>query len=152
MKKLILNLAIAAGMVTGLASCEGFLDKVPTDSVVAESAMVTMADAQVAVNGLYTDLKYYNMYGSYMVFFGDMRGDNLYPRVLGGSGDAIYTFNFAAGQTNYFGMWQNYYNIIMKASTYINNINTIQKVLFSFGWKTNDNVSSNCCIRKIFSN
>ena len=125
MKKLILNLAIAAGMVTGLASCEGFLDKVPTDSVVAESAMVTMADAQVAVNGLYTDLKYYNMYGSYMVFFGDMRGDNLYPRVLGGSGDAIYTFNFAAGQTNYFGMWQNYYNIIMKASTYINNINTI---------------------------
>lgn len=125
MKKFIYNIAIAAGVLVGMSSCEGFLDKVPTDSVVAESAMVTMADAQVAANGLYTDLKYYNMYGSYMVFLGDMRGDNLYPRVLGGSGDAFYTFNFAAGQTNYFGLWQNYYNIIMKASTYINNINTI---------------------------
>ena len=125
MRKLIANIAIAAGVLVGMSSCEGFLDKVPTDSVVAESAMVTMADAQVAANGLYLDLKTTSMYGSNMVFFGDMRGDNLYPRVLGGSGDAIYTFNFAAGQTNYFGQWQNYYNIIMKASTYINNINTI---------------------------
>ena len=125
MRKLIANIAIAAGVLVGMSSCEGFLDKVPTDSVVAESAMVTMADAQVAANGLYIDLKTTSMYGSNMVFFGDMRGDNLYPRVLGGSGDAIYTFNFAAGQTNYFGQWQNYYNIIMKASTYINNVNTI---------------------------
>ncbi|MBO5700687.1 MAG: RagB/SusD family nutrient uptake outer membrane protein [Bacteroidales bacterium] len=125
MKKLILNLAIAAGLVTGLASCEGFLDKVPTDSVVSESAMVTMDDAKVAVNGLYTDLKTTSMYGSNMVYFGDMRGDNIYPRQLSGTGDAIYRFNFAAGQNNYFGMWQNYYYIIMKASTYINNVNTI---------------------------
>lgn len=125
MKKFIYNIAIAAGVLVGMSSCEGFLDKVPTDVVVAESAMVTMDDARVAANGLYTDLKTTSMYGSNMVFFGDMRGDNIYPRQLSGTGDAIYRFNFAPGQNNYFGMWQNYYNLIMKASTYINNINTI---------------------------
>ena len=108
-----------------MSSCEGFLDKVPTDSVVAENAMVTMADAKVAVNGLYIDLKTTSMYASNMVYFGDMRGDNIYPLKLSGTGHVIYTFNFAPGQNNYFGMWQNYYYIIMKASTYINNVNTI---------------------------
>ena len=126
MRKLIVNIAIAAGVLVGMSSCEGFLDKVPTDSVVAESAMVTMADARVAANGLYVDLKTTSMYGSNMVFFGDMRGDNIYPRQLSGTGHVIYTFNFAPGQNHYFGMWQNYYNIIMKASTYINNVNTIE--------------------------
>lgn len=125
MRKLIANIAIAAGVLVGMSSCEDFLDKVPTDSVVAESAMVTMDDAKVAVNGLYTDLKTTSMYGSNMVFFGDMRGDNIYPLKLSGTGDVIYKFNFAPGQNNYFGMWQNYYNLIMKASTYINNVNTI---------------------------
>ena len=125
MKRFIYNIAIAAGVVLGMSSCEGFLDKVPTDSVVAESAMVTMADAKVAANGLYTDLKYYNMYGTYMICLGDMRGDNLYPRELNGSFNSFYIHNFSASQTNYFGLWQNYYNIIMKASTFIANVNTI---------------------------
>jgi len=125
MKRFIYNIAIAAGVVLGMSSCEGFLDKVPTDSVVAESAMVTMADAKVAANGLYTDLKYYNMYGTYMICLGDMRGDNLYPRELNGSFNSFYIHNFSASQTNYFGLWQNYYNIIMKASTFIANVNSI---------------------------
>lgn len=125
MKRFIYNIAIAAGALLGLSSCDGFLDKVPTDSVVGENAMVTMADAKVAANGLYTDLKYYNMYGTYMICLGDMRADNLYPRELNGSWNSMYVMNFSASQTNYFGLWQNYYNIIMKASTFIANVNTI---------------------------
>ena len=125
MKRFIYNIAIAAGVVLGMSSCEGFLDRVPTESVVAENAMVTMADAKVAANGLYTDLKYYNMYGTYMICLGDMRADNLYPRELNGSFNSFYTHNFSASQTNYFGIWQNYYNIIMKASTFIKNVNSI---------------------------
>ena len=126
MKKLIANIAIAAGVIVGMSSCEDFLDKVPTDSVVATSAMVTMDDARVAANGLYVDLKTTSMYASNMVYFGDMRGDNIYPLKLSGTGHVIYTHNFAPGQNHYFGMWQNYYNLIMKASTYINNVNTIE--------------------------
>ena len=125
MKKFIFNIAIAAGLVTGFASCEDFLDRVPTESVVAESAMVTIADAKVAANGLYTDLKYYSMYGTNIPCFGDVRGDNFYPRVVNGSWATIYALDFGATQNNYFGMWQNYYNVIMKASTIIANIETV---------------------------
>lgn len=125
MKKFIYNIAIAAGIVTGLASCDGFLDKVPTDSVVAESAMVTMADAKVAANGLYTDLKYSTLYGTNLICLGDMRADNLYPRVVNGSWATIYALDFGATQNTYFGIWQEYYNIIMKASTIIANIETV---------------------------
>ena len=56
MKRFIYNTAVALGVMLGAASCDGFLDRIPTDSVVSESAMATLADAEVVANGLYTDL------------------------------------------------------------------------------------------------
>ena len=149
MRKLIANIAIAAGVIVGMSSCEDFLDKVPTDSVVAESAMVTMDDARVAANGLYVDLKTTSMYASNMVYFGDMRGDNIYPLKLSGTGHVIYTHNFAPGQNHYFGMWQNYYNLIMKASTYINNVNTIETANPSEEAKKNDFLGQAYAVRAL---
>ena len=56
MKLYIRHIAIAAVLLLGLTACEGFLDTVPTSSVVDKNAMVTLADAGVACNGLYTPL------------------------------------------------------------------------------------------------
>ena len=109
----------------GAASCDGFLDRIPTNQVVSESAMATLADAKVVVNGLYTDLKWYTMYGSYIPYMGDMRGDNLYPTNASGTGRTIYTLEYEPVQSTYFGMWQNYYTTIMRANTLIANIETI---------------------------
>ena len=128
MKKFIINIAIAAGVLFGASSCEGFLDRVPTESVVAESAMVTMDDAKVAANGLYTDLMYYTIYGTYIPYMGDLRADNLYPLDMNGTGSTVYQLDFSPTQTNYFSFWQNYYNIIMKANTFIKNINTLETI------------------------
>ena len=50
MKKFIFSIVIAAGMVLGFSSCEGFLDRMPTDSVVSETAMATLYDAGVVVD------------------------------------------------------------------------------------------------------
>ncbi len=125
MKRFILNIAIALGVLFGASACDGFLDKLPTDSVVAESAMATLADAKVVANGLYTDLKWYTMYGSYIPYMGDMRGDNLYPTNASGTGRTIYTLEYDSVQSTYFGMWQNYYTTIMRANTLIKNIETI---------------------------
>lgn len=125
MRKFVYNIAIAAGILLGVSSCDGFLDKMPTDSVVSEIAMATIDDAKIAVNGLYTDLKYYTMYGTYMICMGDMRADNLYPREINGSWSAMYNHDFTATQNTYFGLWQNYYNIIMRANSIIANIETI---------------------------
>ena len=125
MKRFILNIAIALGVLFGATACDGFLDKLPSDSVVAESAMATLADAKVVANGLYTDLKWYTMYGSYIPYMGDMRGDNLYPTNASGTGRTIYTLEYDSVQSTYFGMWQNYYSTIMRANTLIKNIETI---------------------------
>jgi len=125
MKRLILNIAIALGVLFGASACDGFLDKVPTEYVVAESAMVTLADAKVVANGLYTDLKWYTMYGSYIPYMGDMRGGNLYPTNNSGTGSVIYRMDYNSVQNTYFGMWQNYYSTIMRANTLIKNIETI---------------------------
>ena len=53
MKRILYTLLIAAGVISGLSSCKGFLDNQPTDEVVAESALKTIDDAKVAVNGIF---------------------------------------------------------------------------------------------------
>ena len=126
MKKFIFSIVIAAGFLLGLPSCSGFLDKVPTDSVVAESAMATLADAQVVANGLYTGLKYYTVYGTNIPYMGDLRGDNLYPVNNSGSGATIYKFGYESIQSTYFTMWQYYYITLNKANSLIENIQTLE--------------------------
>lgn len=126
MKRFIYSVVIAAGFLLGASSCDGFLDKLPTDSVVAESAMATLADAKVVANGLYTDLKYYTMYGSYIPYMGDMRGDNLYPTSASGTARTVYTLEYESVQSPYFSLWQNYYTTIMRANTLIANIETLE--------------------------
>lgn len=128
MRKYIYSIVIAAGFLLGLPSCSGFLDKVPTDSVVSESAMATLADAKVVVNGLYTGLKYYTVYGTNIPYMGDLRGDNLYPVNNSGSGSTIYKFGYESIQSTYFTMWQYYYITLNKANSLIENIQTLEVV------------------------
>jgi SusD family. len=118
---------IAAAMVLGLSACEGFLDTVPTDSVVDKNAMVTLPDAKVACNGLYTKFKYYTLYGTYIPYMGDLRADNMYPRTSDGTGAVIYTWQYESSANSYFGtFWNNYYNIIMRCNTFLENIENLE--------------------------
>ena len=149
MKRFIYNTAVALGVLLGASSCDGFLDRIPTDSVVSESAMATLADAEVVANGLYTDLKYYTMYGSYIPYMGDMRGDNLYPTNASGTGRTIYTLEYEPVQSTYFGMWQNYYTTIMRANTLIANIETIPVMSSADQEKKNDILGQALAIRAL---
>lgn len=126
MKHFILNILIVVGLIAGVSSCKGFLDTVPTDSVVAETAMATLYDAGIVVNGLYTDIKWYNYYGRDLVYMGDMRADNLYPRTVGGQSSTIYTLDYDSEANTYFGLWNNFYTTIMRANTVIANINSLE--------------------------
>ena len=149
MKRFIYNTAVALGVLLGASSCDGFLDRIPTDSVVSESAMATLADAEVVANGLYTDLKYYTMYGSYIPYMGDMRGDNLYPTNASGTGRTIYTLEYEPVQSTYFGMWQTYYTTIMRANTLIANIETIPVMSSADQEKKNDILGQALAIRAL---
>lgn len=126
MKKYILHILIVAGIIAGTSSCKGFLDTTPTDSVVAETAMSNLFDAGVVVNGLYTDIKYYTYYGRDLIYMGDMRADNLYPRVIGGQSATIYTLEYESEANTYFGLWTNFYTTLMRANTLLENIEKLE--------------------------
>ena len=114
-------------MVLGLSACQGFLDTVPTDSVPASKAMATIEDATVACNGFYTKLKYYTLYGTYIPYMGDVRADNIYAKEAGGTASSIYTWDYDSTQNTYFStFWSNYYNIIMRTNTFLQNIDALE--------------------------
>lgn len=127
MKRYIKLIVMAAVLTFGFSACEGYLDQVPTDSVVDKNAMVTIPDAEVACNGLYTKLKYYTLYGTYIPYMGDLRADNMYPRTSDGTGAVIYTWQYESSANSYYGtFWENYYNIIMRCNTFIQNIDQLE--------------------------
>lgn len=122
MKK-IFSILLVAVLTISLSSCKGFLDKEPTDSVVAENALATLEDAGVAVNGMYTLLKYYTVYGNYMIQMGDMRADLLVPS----EGNYItYSYDYDPSQNSYFTLWRNYYSTITRANAIIQNIDKLE--------------------------
>lgn len=126
MKHYLYSIIIAVGVLLSLSSCKGFLDTVPTDSVVAETAMTTLYDAGIVVNGLYGELKYYTLYGRYFTEMGEMRADNLYPRTLNGTSSTVYTLDYESEANTYSTLWNNYYTTIMRANTVIENIGTLE--------------------------
>ncbi|MBP5228871.1 MAG: RagB/SusD family nutrient uptake outer membrane protein [Bacteroidales bacterium] len=122
MKK-IFSILLVAVLTISLSSCKGFLDKEPTDSVVAKNALATLEDAGVAVNGMYTLLKYYTVYGNYMIQMGDMRADLLVPS----EGTYItYSYDYDPSQNSYFTLWRNYYSTITRANAIIQNIDQLE--------------------------
>ncbi len=150
MKYYIRHIATIAVLLIGLTACEGFLDTVPTSSVVDKNAMVTLADAGVACNGLYTPLKYYTLYGTYIPYMGDLRADNIYPRMSDGTGAVIYTWQYESSQNSYFGtFWENYYNVIMRCNTFIENIDACEATSTSDIAKKNDYTGQAYAVRAL---
>ena len=122
MKK-ILSILLVAVLAISLSNCKGFLDKEPTDAVVAENALATLEDAGVAVNGMYTLLKYYTVFGNYMIQMGDMRGDLL----VASEGTYItYSYDYDPSQNSYFTLWRNFYITITRANAIIKNIDALE--------------------------
>ena len=122
MKK-ILSIILVAVLSISLTNCEGFLDKEPTDSVVAENALATLEDAGVAVNGMYTLLKYYTVFGNYMIQMGDLRADLL---VANEGNYIVYSYDYDPSQNSYFTLWRNFYTTITRANAIIKNIDVLE--------------------------
>lgn len=66
MKRFILNILVFSGLMISISSCEGFLETRPTNVIVAETAMLTLYDAGIVVNGLYENMKWFDYYGTQM--------------------------------------------------------------------------------------
>ena len=72
---------------------------------------------------MYTLLKYYTVFGNYMIQMGDMRGDLL----VASEGTYItYSYDYDPSQNSYFTLWRNFYITITRANAIIKNIDALE--------------------------
>ncbi|NCC47256.1 MAG: RagB/SusD family nutrient uptake outer membrane protein, partial [Bacteroidia bacterium] len=149
MKKYKLILPVLALISSMLLSCEGFLDTKPTDSVVAETAMQTLYDANVAVNGIYVDMKYQDYYGTLMQLMGDQRGDNIQPRVMSTGWVQVYTLGYESESSTYFEIWNRCYQTIMRCNTLLANIENLEPANSAQVAQKNDYIGQAYAVRAL---
>jgi len=117
MKNIITKLAIGVVLALLIQSCSGFLDTAPSHATSSETALLTLRDANLAVNGIYDGLKRTDLYGAPMTLLGDNRGDDLQPRNNSvGGWNELYAFRYTSENLNNWGIWTRCYNSIMKAN------------------------------------
>lgn len=110
-----------------LSACgKGFLDVKPTNSVPAGTAIKTVADARVAVNGIMRNMTNSNYYGRNFILYGDVRGGDMTLYSQGRGLDALYTFNHTVSANNFSGFWSTIYNNILQVNNLIFNINKLK--------------------------
>ena len=116
MKK-ILSIILVAVLAVSLTDCKG------DDPVVDRNDFASLEDAGVAVDGMYTLLKYYTVFGNYMIQMGDMRGDLLVPR----EGNYIaYSYDYDPTQNSFFTLWRSFYSTITRANGIIKSIDALE--------------------------
>jgi len=124
MKRLSIIIAIALFAVT---ACEDFLTKYPSDQVVADQAIVTVQDAEVALNGVYSGFKSTAYYGRYFVAHADVQTDEL-QSVIGYSNQLgeFYKWSFLSDNGEITDAWDIMYKVIIRASNLIDAIPDIE--------------------------
>ncbi len=149
MKKYIQYILVVPIVILLLSSCEDFLDTKPTNVVVAETAMTTLYDAGIAVNGLYVNMKWQDYYGTQMQLMGDQRGDNIQPRTMSTGWVQIYTLGYESEANTYFNMWSKCYQTIMRCNTLIANIDKLNVSTASDIAKKNDYLGQAYAVRAL---
>lgn len=122
MKKIHHLLALVVIGALTFTSCDGFLDMQPTNSGNAEGAVATVADAQVAMNGVMSAMTSSSYYGRNFFMYGDAKGGDLTIFSAGRGSDALYTFNHTANSGSYSGFWSQGYYCILQVNTLLSNI------------------------------
>lgn len=122
MKKIYSFLTLVLCGAITLTSCDDFLDVQPSNSSNAEGAIATVADAQVAMNGIMSSMTSSSYYGRNFILYGDAKGGDLTIYSAGRGNDALYSFNHSATSSSYSGFWSRGYDCILQVNNLINNI------------------------------
>lgn len=122
MKKTYHWLVLAILSTFILTSCNGFLDMQPTNSGNADGAVVTLGDAQVAMNGIMRSMTSSSYYGRNLFMYGDAKGGDLTIYSAGRGLDGLYSFNHTPNSNSYSGFWSQGYYCIMQVNTLLHNI------------------------------
>lgn len=124
---ILYSILLSATVLTTGTSCTGFLDREPSSSANAETAIGTTADAQVVINGIMRMMSSSSYYGRNMFLYADAKGGDLTIYQAGRGNDALYSFNHTPTSGTYSGFWQTGYDCIMQVNNLLENIDRLEK-------------------------
>ena len=109
-----------------LVSCDDFLDMQPTQSGSADGAVATVADAEVAMNGIMRAMTSSSYYGRNFLLYADAKGGDLTIYSAGRGNYALYSFNHTANSGSYSAFWRQGYYCVLQVNTLLNNIALVE--------------------------
>jgi hypothetical protein len=92
-KNNIYNIWLLAGLMTVFASCDDFLDTLPSTEIATSEAIVSIASAQSAINGCYNIAQNYTYCNQFYLIYGDIRGDDVQSDAGNQTSYSLYVFN-----------------------------------------------------------
>lgn len=120
------NIILALFCIVALASCDSFLDKQPTNAGDSSSAIQSVFDAEVMINGITAKMLSSNYLGRNMIMYGDCKGGDLTILTAGRGMDYMYSFNHTFNSYSMSGFWTTGYNIILQLNNLITNIDRLE--------------------------
>ncbi|MDR2283943.1 MAG: RagB/SusD family nutrient uptake outer membrane protein [Sphingobacterium sp.] len=124
MKNIILASCVFA--VCSFASCSGFLDVVPTNSIDANQSIKTAADAQVIIRGLMSKMASGSYYGRNFPLYADTKGGDITITSQGRGYDYLYVFNHSKNTNNYSSIWSQGYHCIAQINDLLSEIEKLK--------------------------
>lgn len=123
MKKIYIYILAAVTVAFIATSCSaGWLDVEPSDEAPRDEALKNMADAEVAMYGVYSMLKgnsdFPNYYAAGMIYYGDVRGDDM-QTFVNSSNRTNWAYNMTYTISGANNMWQTPYIVINRANNLI---------------------------------
>ncbi len=125
MKK-IYAIIVAVLAFAAASSCNKFLDMKPTNSLDSEASINSVADAQVALNGLMREMLSASFYGRNFLLYGDAKGGDFTVVSNGRGYDGLYTFSHTENSGTYSGFWSVGYKCIAQINSTLEAISKVE--------------------------
>ena len=121
-KNLIYSIGLASLMA--FSSCADFLEVGPTNALPGKTAVTNVDEARSALNGVYTKLMDRYYYGTDMITYGDVRGDDQGTTKSGDRTQSMYTYGHLTALTSTNGgyFWETIYSGLSRANDLITKI------------------------------
>ncbi len=125
LNKISLVIITAIIMSFGLVSCEDFLDVPPTNAGESSTAVESVADAQVVLNGIMRRMTELNYYGRDFIVYAEAKGGEVTTRTFGRGSSEMYTFQHTPTSGSFEGFWNGMYNRILQTNYLIESIENV---------------------------
>lgn len=121
MKKIALNIIVIISAVLSSSCSHNWLDLEPTDGVPSHTAIADVEGLKVARIGMYDGLQgnstYEEYYAARMIYYGDVRGDDMQARTAGKRTSSLYEMKYKVSDAPE--MWNVPYNVLRRANNII---------------------------------